>query len=160
MDGYVSKPVRMDLLFSELLRLVPGASPLGTEPQPAPTVAVANGDPGTALDRSALLDRVEGDMELLGEIIGLFKEDSVRQIAAIRDAIDKKQPDLLRRAAHTLKGTCGNLGAPEAAATALELEELAAAGDFSGAQQSLRSLEEQIERAGRLLDDLRQECLR
>jgi PAS domain S-box-containing protein len=160
MDGYVSKPVRMDLLFSELLRLVPGASPLGTEPHPAPTVAVANGDPGSALDRSALLDRVEGDMELLGEIIGLFKEDSVRQIAAIRDAIDKKQPDLLRRAAHTLKGTCGNLGAPEAAATALELEELAAAGDFSGAQQSLRSLEEQIERAGRLLDDLRQECLR
>jgi CheY-like chemotaxis protein len=160
MDGYVSKPVRMDLLFSELLRLVPGASLHGTEPHPVPTAAAANSDPGTALDRSALLDRVEGDMELLGEIIGLFKEDSVRQIAAIRDAIDEKQSDLLRRAAHNLKGTCGNLGAHEAAATALELEELAAAGDFSGAQQSLRSLEEQIQRAGRLLDDLRQECLR
>jgi len=99
-------------------------------------------------------------MELLGEIIGLFKEDSVRQIAAIRDAIDEKQSDLLRRAAHNLKGTCGNLGAHEAAATALELEEVAAAGNFSGAEQSLRSLEEQIQRAGRLLDDLRQECLR
>jgi CheY-like chemotaxis protein len=160
MDGYVSKPVRMDLLFSELLRLVPGASPQGTELHPASTAAAATGDPGTALDRSALLDRVEGDMELLGEIIGLFKEDSVRQIAAIRDAIDQKQSDLLRRAAHNLKGTCGNLGAHEAAATALELEELAAAGNFSGAEQSLRSLEEQIQRAGRLLDDLRQECLR
>jgi two-component system sensor histidine kinase/response regulator len=158
MDGYVSKPVRPDLLFSELARLVPGAAGHGTEPNPAP--AVTNGEPTAALDRRALLDRVEGDMELLGDIIELFKEDSVRQLAAIRDAIDKKQPDLLRRAAHTLKGTCGNLGVTEAAATALELEKLAASGDLSRAHESQRSLEEQIQMAGKLLDSLRQECLR
>ena len=99
-------------------------------------------------------------MELLGDIIELFKEDSVRQIAAIRDAIENKQADLLRRAAHTLKGTCGNLGAPEAAATSLELEKLAAVGDLSRAREILRILEEQIQRAGRLLDELRQECVR
>ena len=73
---------------------------------------------GMVLDRSALLDRVEGDMELLGDIIVLFKDDSVRQIAAIREAIGKKEPELVKRAAHTLKGTCGNLGAPDAATTA------------------------------------------
>ena len=99
-------------------------------------------------------------MELLGDIIGLFKEDSVRQVAAIRDAIEKKQADAVRRAAHTLKGTCGNLGAPEAAAAAWELEKLAATGDLSGAQESLRSLEAQIEQAGKLLADLREECVR
>jgi len=158
MDGYVSKPVRPDLLFSELARLVPGAARQGTEPNPAP--AATNGEPTAALDRSALLERVEGDMDLLGDLIELFKEDSVRQLAAIGDAIDKKQPDLLRRAAHTLKGTCGNLGATEAAATALELEKLAASGDLSRAHESLRSLEEQIKMAGKLLDGLRQECLR
>ena len=158
MDGYVSKPVRPDLLFSELARLVPGAAGSGTEPNPAP--AATNGEATAALDRSALLERVEGDMDLLGDLIELFKEDSVRQLAAIRDAIDKKQPDLLRRAAHSLKGTCGNLGVTEAAATALELEKLAASGDLSRAHESLRSLEEQIQMAGKLLDGLRQECLR
>ena len=158
MDGYVSKPVRPDLLFSELARLVPGAARQGTEPNPAP--AATNGEPTAALDRSALLERVEGDMDLLGDLIELFKEDSVRQLAAIRDAIDKKQPDLLRRAAHSLKGTCGNLGVTEAAATALELEKLAASGDLSRAHESLRSLEQQIQMAGKLLDGLRQECLR
>src|SRR5260370_6713449 len=141
MDGYVSKPIRPDNLISELARLVPDPARQGAEPNTALAGAPTNGHPGGALDRSALLDRVEGDMELLGDIIERFKEDSARQIAAIRDAIDKKQPDLLRRAAHTLKGTCGNLGAPEAAATALELEKLAASGDFSRAHESLRSLE-------------------
>jgi HPt (histidine-containing phosphotransfer) domain-containing protein len=66
----------------------------------------------------------------------------------------------VKRAAHTLKGTCGNLGVPEAAATALELEKLAGAGDLSHAYEVLRLLEEQIQRAGRLLDDLKQECVR
>jgi len=160
MDGYVSKPIRPDNLVSELARLVPDAAAEGTEPPQIPAPAAANGHPAGALDRSALLDRVEGDMELLGDIIELFKEDSVRQIAAIRDAIENKQADLLRRAAHTLKGTCGNLGVPEAAATSLDLEKLAAAGDLSRAQEILRTLEEQIQRAGGLLDELRQECVR
>jgi two-component system sensor histidine kinase/response regulator len=159
MDGYVSKPIRPDNLVSELARLIPDASPQGAKPHPAPAPAAANGHLEGAIDRSALLDRVEGDMELLGDIIELFKEDSARQVAAIREAIDTKQTDLLRRAAHTLKGTCGNLGAPEAAATALELEKLAATGDLSNAHDSLRLLEEQIQQASRLLDGLRQECL-
>ncbi len=162
MDGYVSKPIRPETLSSELARLVPGSAPQETEESTALNRVSTTTDAGSggALDRSALLDRVEGDLGLLGDIIELFKEDSVRQIVAIRDALDKKQADALRRAVHTLKGTCGNLGVSEAAASAQELEKLAAAGDFSRAHESLRTLEEQIQRAGRLLDDLKQECLR
>jgi two-component system sensor histidine kinase/response regulator len=162
MDGYVSKPIRPDVLFSELERLVAGSARRETELTAIPTAvsAITDADPAGALDRSGLLARVEGDMELLGDIIELFKDDSVRQIATIRDAIEKKQADAVRRAAHTLKGTCGNLGAPEAAAAAWELEKLAATGDLSRAQESLRSLEAQIEQAGKLLADLRQECVR
>jgi HPt (histidine-containing phosphotransfer) domain-containing protein len=158
MDGYVSKPIRPDTLFSELARLVPGSAPQETEPAKVSPATVAG--PAGVLDRNALINRVEGDMELLSDIIELFKQDSVRQIAAIRDAIGKRQADAVRRAAHTLKGTCGNLGAPEAAARALELERLAATGDLSRAQDILRALEVQIERAAKLLDDLKQECLR
>jgi PAS domain S-box-containing protein len=158
MDGYVSKPIRPDALFSELERFVPSSAPqevIATKPPSGPGATA-----GMVLDRSALLDRVEGDMELLGDIIGLFKEDSVRQIAAIREAIGKKEPEIAKRAAHTLKGTCGNLGAPDAAATALELEKLAAAQDFAGAESKLRSLEAQINQVGKLLDEFRLECVR
>jgi len=99
-------------------------------------------------------------LDLLGDIIELFKEDSVRQIAAIREAIGKKEAALVKRAAHTLRGTCGNLGAVEAAAITLDLEKLVAGGDFSRAEDKLRSLEVQIERVGKLLDELRHECVR
>jgi two-component system, sensor histidine kinase and response regulator len=162
MDGYVSKPIRPDTLFSEMARVIPGCVSQEAKPATASGAASAtrNAELSEALDRTALLDRVEGDMELLGEIIELFKEDSVRQVATIRDALDTKQAEVVRRAAHTLKGTCGNLGVPQAAATALELEKLAATGDISGAQDRFRLLEEQIQRAGKLLDDLKQECLR
>jgi two-component system, sensor histidine kinase and response regulator len=156
MDGYVSKPIRPEKLLTELARLVPGSIP--REPQPATSPAFVI--PAGSLDRSALLDRVEGDMDLLGDIIELFKEDSVRQLAAIQEAIDKKDAAALRRAAHTLKGTCGNLGAPEAAATALELEKQATAADLSQAQEVVRLLESQVQRACKLLDELKQECLR
>jgi two-component system, sensor histidine kinase and response regulator len=162
MDGYVSKPIRPETLSSELARLVPGSARQETEESTAPNTVSTKTDAGFAgaLDRSALLDRVEGDVDLLGDIIELFKDDSVRQVAAIREAIAQKQADALRRAAHTLKGTCANLGVSEAAANAQELEKLAAAGDFYRAHESLRKLEEQIQRAGRLLDDFKQECLR
>ncbi len=157
MDGYVTKPIRPDTLFSELARLGPAFVQHETEPA---TATITDSGATGALDRVALLDRVEGDRELLGDIIELFKEDSVRQMTAIREAIDKKEADTLRRAAHTLKGTCGNLGAVEAAATALELEKLAAAGDLSHAHDSSRLLEVQIQRASKLLDELKQECVR
>src|SRR4029077_20640315 len=105
MDGYVTKPIRGETLSSELARLVPGPTREETKPPTVPKTTDANPAAG-ALDRSALLDRVEGDMGLLGDIIELFKEDSVHQIAAIREAIDKKQADVLWRAAHTLTGSC------------------------------------------------------
>jgi two-component system sensor histidine kinase/response regulator len=157
MDGYVSKPIRPDSLFSELERLIPNTTEPQAQPaQPATPKAVA---PSVCLDRRALLERVENDVDLLSDLIALFKGDSVRQIHAIREAVRNKQADSLKRAAHTFKGTCGNLGAVEAARTARELEKLAETGDFSGAEARVPVLEAQIEHAGRLLEELREEHL-
>jgi len=168
MDGYVSKPIRPETLFSELARLVSDSAPLKAQPAAMPKAAgtkaaganPAGANPAGALDRSGLLERVDGDMDLLGDLIGIFKEDSVRQLAAIHDAIENNKAELVRLAAHTLKGTCGNLGAPEAAAVASELEHLAAAGDLTHAKDSLRSLRAHIERLGTLLDEFRVEHVR
>jgi HPt (histidine-containing phosphotransfer) domain-containing protein len=73
-------------------------------------------------------------------------------------AVETKSADALWRAGHTLKGTCANLGALQAAGTALELERVAAAANLSGAEQTLEVLEDQIQRARELLDEFKQEC--
>jgi two-component system, sensor histidine kinase and response regulator len=160
-DGYVSKPIRPASLASELMRVVADAMPKEMKPASVPKESAArrNVEPAGPLDRRALLDRVEGDMQLLDDIVALFKEDSVRQLAAIQEAVEKKEPESLRRAAHTLKGACANLGASKAAATALELERAAAVGDLSRAHESLQVLEAQVQQAQKLLDVLKQECV-
>jgi CheY-like chemotaxis protein/HPt (histidine-containing phosphotransfer) domain-containing protein len=158
MDGYVSKPIRPEILFSELARLVSDSAPLQGNPAAAPKTEESNH--AGVLDRDGLLERVDGDMDLLGDLIGIFKEDSVRQLSNIHDAIENNQAELVKLAAHTLKGTCGNLGAPEVAAVASQLEQLAAAGDLTRAKDCFRSLKAQIQQLGTLLDEFRVEHVR
>jgi HPt (histidine-containing phosphotransfer) domain-containing protein len=50
------------------------------------------------------------------------------------------------RLAHYSKGACANVGAQAAAATLLNIERRAAAGDFSGCTASLANLASEVER--------------
>jgi hypothetical protein len=51
-----------------------------------------------------VLARVGGDRELLAEISKLFVEDAPRHLERIRAALDARDGDALRRAAHGLQG--------------------------------------------------------
>jgi HPt (histidine-containing phosphotransfer) domain-containing protein len=89
--------------------------------------------PEVPFDEAALRERVEGDTELLREIIELFLEDSPRLIDEVRAAVAAGDAAALRRAAHTLKGAASNFGASAVVAAALELETMGRTGDLSGA---------------------------
>ena len=73
------------------------------------------------IDRVSLLERVEGDQELLTEMIHLFQEDAPNLLAAMRDALQRGDMVALERSAHSLKGAAGNLSAKATAAAALQL---------------------------------------
>jgi two-component system sensor histidine kinase/response regulator len=101
MDGYVSKPINPQILFSAI------------EQQTGETRADAT-RPARQLkvfDRAALLDRVAGDEELMRDVIRLFLDECPRQLAAIRQAVAERNPERVRTTAHALKGAAGNLGA-------------------------------------------------
>jgi two-component system, sensor histidine kinase and response regulator len=53
----------------------------------------------------------DGDDDLLGELIDLFLQDAPTRLASIRHAIARKDWAGLMAAAHSLKGSCGSLGA-------------------------------------------------
>jgi two-component system sensor histidine kinase/response regulator len=92
-------------------------------------------------DRAALLDRVEGDEELLAEMIQLYVEDAPRALEAMRSALQQGNLPDLERAAHSLKGSSANLAAMTAAEAAQRLEQDAKRGDKSAAGASLTALE-------------------
>jgi len=149
MDGYVSKPVGVEELLSEILRCAtagPAAHPHRAESSDNLS-ALRNEKPAGEgiLDREALLNHFEGDTALLGELIGLFLEDSPRQLAALRASAERGDVAAFLRDAHTFKGTLGNFSAPAADAAARALEAIGRRGDLPGALQACVRLEAEIE---------------
>ena len=100
-----------------------------------------------ATDRyNELLALMEGDRELLQELIDVFLEDAPLRIDGVRHALAICDAGELYKAAHTLKGSAGNFGAPEVVSRATRLEALAREGDLAAAAIQFTSLEVEMDR--------------
>ncbi|MFH1861940.1 MAG: PAS domain S-box protein [bacterium] len=119
MDTYISKPIKTDELLETLERLLHDSK---RRVNPVKTQTNPSGDNENDLDLNALLERVDGDKELLQEIAALFLEDQQRMLSDIQQALESKDPQSLEQAAHTLKGSVSNFGADSAVNLALKLE--------------------------------------
>jgi two-component system sensor histidine kinase/response regulator len=98
------------------------------------------------LDRDAILERMEGDVELLEEIVQLFLEDSPRLIAAMRDSLANADAAGLRVAAHAMKGSLSNSGPLPAGTLAIELEVMGRDEDLDDAAEVFASFLTSFER--------------
>ena len=109
------------------------------------------------VDEASLLERLEGDLGFLGEIVGIFLEESDRRVAAIRKAVEAGDGRELQFAAHSLKGSAANLSALEVYETCASLERLGTSGDFDEAPDQLAALEVAMSRLEPALEKLAQQ---
>jgi len=114
MDGYTSKPIRVEELEQEIANVVPTKSVNVPESK--------TDDAEHAVDRTALLEGFDGNRGLLNQVVRLFLADYPRHLAEIKRAIDRGDADALARASHALKGSVGNFAAKNAFAAAQRLE--------------------------------------
>jgi CheY-like chemotaxis protein/HPt (histidine-containing phosphotransfer) domain-containing protein len=144
MDGYVSKPVDAKLLIQEIRRFVPEStsSPVVASSDEKPAKIVATTE---CLDREAVLARIDGDLELLAEMVGLFEGRSVEILATLERGLEGEIDETMVRAAHTLKGTVANLGALSLFEVARDFELALRAGDRDTAIAELPSLAREVE---------------
>jgi two-component system sensor histidine kinase/response regulator len=157
MDGYISKPINSRGLFAEIERCLKETG----RSMPMTTKMTTNSsEPVELLDRATLLDRVEGDHELLTEMVNLFVDDVPRLLEAMRTALQHGDMTVLERSAHSLKGAASNLSANLTAAAASQLEKNAKSGDAEFSKQSLANLEGAVERLLPALADLCQGVLK
>jgi HPt (histidine-containing phosphotransfer) domain-containing protein len=98
------------------------------------------------LDREQLRDVTLNDDALMREVIEALIDDTARQLPLLQAAIRAEDAAGAMRLAHYSKGACANVGAQAAAATLLNIERSAAAGDFSGCTVSLANLASEVER--------------
>lgn len=84
---------------------------------------------------------MEDDFALL---IDTFAQDSTDRIRVLREVIQSSEADLIRRAAHSFKGSSGNIGAPQLSALCATLEKKALENNLEGLASDLDSIEHEF----------------
>jgi two-component system sensor histidine kinase/response regulator len=143
MDGYLSKPIRAAELQDVIDRLVGGAH------EPRPSLVAPPAD--RSFDPADVLARVEGNRELLAELVEIFRVEYPRLLADLRDRVEAGDAKAVQEAAHAIKGTVGNFGAPRASEAARVLEAMGRDGVLTGAGAGLAQLELEVEHLDRNL---------
>ena len=136
MDACLAKPLRPGVLFEILHRAVTPSDAAARAENPSPRV----------FDKPAFLSRLEGDEQLGGEIIEMFLQEYPKLMDGVRQAAGQRNASLLERAAHTLKGSVGDISALQAYDAAGTLEQMARDGDLKGLDAALTGLEVALQR--------------
>jgi len=97
------------------------------------------------VDIDAVMERLNGDSELLAEIVGIFLDRCSEATARIQRAIVSQDTKALEAGAHTLRGYLVSLYAERASEIALELEIKGRLNDSVGIRYLFSKLEEEIE---------------
>jgi HPt (histidine-containing phosphotransfer) domain-containing protein len=101
--------------------------------------------PVEKLDRVLLLERLEGDRELLAELIQLFVECAPQTLEAMRNALRRGDMPAVAQAAHSLKGSAGSLSAQVTADMASRLEQDARNRNIDAARADVAAIEAAVE---------------
>ncbi len=140
MDGYLSKPLRMEPLLAQLERGVSG-----------PTDPEEPADLRESLDR--LAQRVGAD--LVEELVQTFLQEAPIQLAELEKAASIRAMEQAARLAHNLKSNAAALGLRELSACAAALEAALESGGAEGVELTLVKFGAALPRALRSLAERR-----
>ncbi|MDO9226015.1 MAG: response regulator [Pseudomonadota bacterium] len=144
MDGYVSKPVKPEVLYEEIERVLGGRRDTRTDPTTTPPAApAAAGLP--IYDRADALSRIADDEELLATLIEMFISDAPNYLNEIDTALAATDWPRLLRAAHTLKGVLATFSARRGEVVARALENTAKATDIEACRKHATQIGIEVE---------------
>jgi CheY-like chemotaxis protein len=126
MDDYVSKPLRSGELATAMAR-VPAR-----EARP--------------FDEAILLQLADSAGDEFPELLGLFAESAPESVTKMRQALTESSAMGLSRAAHSLKGECGNFGASALYDLCAAIEQAGRSGNLAGVTDSVESAGKQLQR--------------
>jgi HPt (histidine-containing phosphotransfer) domain-containing protein len=105
-------------------------------------------------DRGKFLANVDGNLELMQEVVNLFLADCPRRLAALHNAVAQGDRTALEHAAHMLKGSAGYIGASAVFTAALEVETIARCGDLADAHHACAKLQRETRHLEQVLASL------
>lgn len=152
MDDYISKPVRSEQLQAALERSAPAAA------APAPVAAVPSG-PAVDLEVIASLRELQDpdEPDFVTELVDVLLSDAPERLAALDAAIAAGDARTVNRTAHSMKSSCGNLGARAMSSLLADIERKGAEGDVEAARPVLAAARAEFDRVRAELLALRRE---
>ncbi len=164
MDDFLAKPYSLDQLQEVLRRWMGAAATVATTDtagQAGAVDAAQVGEGEAAIDRGFLEQFREldpaGGLALADRILGVYLDTCGKSFTQIEEATAAGDGEVLRRAAHSLKSSSGNVGAKRLYALLREFEGLGRDGGIEAARARLDELRHAFARACAELRALREE---
>ena len=130
MNGYLPKPIRKTGIYEAIRGMV--ADKTGPQddstssdqaetsaPSPAPSATPKTG----SFNLQVALESVDGDQELLADVIGVYLDECPRLLRELGEAIEAKDFKTVQRTAHTIKGSSRIFGNTALIESARKMEE-------------------------------------
>jgi len=153
MDDYLSKPLQKEELLTLIARISAGRNSDGSaapsiasnghsQPDDRQTFTLASSSGAFPIfAREKLMDELDGDEDLMRQMIALFHENTPRLLDDIRSAIARHSADELARSAHALLSSLGVFGAHDARRLTQQLEAQASQENYENTDQTFAALE-------------------
>jgi PAS domain S-box-containing protein len=162
MTAYVQPGIREKVAESGMDAFL--AKPFGTQElvaamSGAPAIAASSVEPGaapasdSAIDMPDLIRRVDGNTGFALELLELYRSESLTRLAEAHNAVEAKDRAALKAAAHTLKGTAGQVSAKRVAHRA-RLLELASADAAADTTELLQELQADVDDSHTAIDEI------
>jgi two-component system sensor histidine kinase/response regulator len=115
MDAHITKPIDPNLLFAGLAKWIKGKNSNSTNNEKVVThskdeIKIPEID---GVDARLGLQVAAGKVSLYIKMLKTFSTDQINAVSDIKGALDLSDYLSAQRVAHTLKGTCGSIGATE-----------------------------------------------
>ncbi len=141
MDDYLSKPIRLQDVCDKLEELFADSATRASTAEFVSQAAPSE----DLLCWPEILDNVNGDTELLRQLLEIFLDDTPRLMKQAIEAANCNDETALQTAAHSLKGSMLFLNPPRALQCAQTVEDLAVAGNIKESQKYLVELQGHFE---------------
>ena len=135
MDDYISKPMKSEQLYNIIEKYKNGMSWQSSSEGDVPFT-----------DMAEIMDAVDGDKELVKELVNDFLEICPKQLEELIAAVHKSDPVQVERKAHSFKGSVGNFGVKSVQELAYELEKMGREEKLDNADSVLAKLQKEMKK--------------
>lgn len=150
MTDYLPKPIKPEQLLQLLDVLcgcrVPAAEAVSSVPSLPPEASEVPGSPDeelAAFAQNELLERLGGRLEMVPRFVTLFCKGVLPQLEGLGTALESDDADGVRRHAHAIKGSAGNIAALRMQRTAAMIEKAAKESELADVPQRLAALQQE-----------------